>query len=65
MSIVKYSIIFILSGYLHPSRHIRDKLPSAAQGHRLDNFRVVRTEGQKVSRKEQQVIFIHNGGVKD
>jgi Transposase IS4 len=61
----KGATVSILSKYLHPSEHIRNKWSNPLHGHRLENLTVVRREDKTISRTTQQAVVVTHPEFKD
>eukprot|EP00934_Nitzschia_sp_Nitz4_P007490 Nitzschia sp. Nitz4//scaffold526_size3785//2112//3756//NITZ4_009261-RA/size3785-processed-gene-0.3-mRNA-1//1//CDS//3329553959//7480//frame0 len=60
----KDAVVSILSTYLHPSEHIRNKYPNPISGHRLEGCVVIRQEVKKIRRREQMAIVVQHDDFK-
>ena len=57
--------VTVLSKYMFPSIHIRDKYPNITADHRIENLRVLGRGNREVSRKDEDVIILQHDNFKD
>ena len=57
----KGAVVSSLIRFIHPSEYIRNKVPNAVNGQRLDSCITVRQEVKKINRREQlSLVMMHD-----